>query len=515
MGRVLIEQNKFITGESQEFSEEDKAYTKNKGRFVKSMVNFEPADEEGNIDLSKGFSLIHDTGIRSPFQNIEFAIDDNGITRFIGAVSGNLVEISNWKDTPSHEIKSTALATSGFVDIIPVTKKITGSFENYLVILDGTECKKFDFTSLSQLATGIHKASFGIFANDVLFTNDMDEKALFRFSGALDPEDFTSVGNSGFVQLGTNTNPITGACPIFVPADNSTNIIVTKKNQTYAVSGTTTYNQYIFSEQIGARSPQGLIALGQEVIFCNNENITQLTALSYNGTLRPKNIANPIQKKYQSLINADAMQNSFIFNDKKNYKMYFMLPSTFEYPSIAYGLTPKLGFFRRDFYENQFTCSATDPDTGEIYLGDIYGRIFKFNSGYTYNGKSYTAYIEYGKTDFGSSKIKMGLTQAGDKITKIVAKVSEDVNISLETQKYSRSGAVQALETKDLVFKRKNEARYGRALYGQSTYSNYDIIEKSFELGVFDAINVTVKCEANGSPITIKELTLLAEEGIV
>ncbi len=513
MGRILIEQNKFIYGESQEFSEEDKAYTKNKGKFVQSMVNFEPAEEEGNIDLSMGFELIHDTGIRSPFQNIEFAVDDNGTTRFIGAVAGNLLEISDWTSTASHEIKSSALATSGFVDIIPVTRKVTGAFENYLVILDGTECKKFDYTSLSLLKTGVHKASFGIFVNDRLFTNDMDEKALFRWSDALDPQGYT-VNNSGFVQLGTNTNPITGACPIFVPADNTTNIVVTKKNQTYAVTGTTTYAQYIFSEEIGARSPQGLIALGQEVIFCNDTNIYQLTALTYNGTLRPKNIANPIQKKYQSLINKSSMNNSFIFNDKKNSKMYFMLPSTFEYPSIAYGLTSKLGFFRRDFFENQFTCSATDPDTGEIYLGDIYGRIFKFNSGYTYNEKPYLSYIEYGKTNFASNKIKMGVSQAGDKRTQLTAKVTENIDLSLEIQKYSRNGAIQSFESKPISFKRKNEARYNKALYNQSAYSKYDIIEKSFELGVFDTINLTLKHEANGSPITIKELTLLAEEGI-
>jgi len=85
--------------------------------------------------------------------------------------------------------------------------------------------------------TTTHVASFGIFLNGRLWTNDINEPALLKGSKAFTIDDFTGVDDAVFYLMGNNTNPINCMSAMFLPFYNTTNIIVAKQNELWALSG--------------------------------------------------------------------------------------------------------------------------------------------------------------------------------------------------------------------------------------------------------------------------------------
>ena len=516
MARILTENMKEIMGEGRNIDDLDRRYLKK--QTVYSMVNFENSLFQGKITPSKGITKILQISDKMPLQNIKFSKDDNGVAKLTAVSNGNIYNVVDWTTTATVTKIDDGLHKTNFVDIISVTKKdiVAGTSVSFLTFLDGSNYpQKYDYSTISNLTTN-HKASFGIFLNERLWTNDIDEPALFRFSSAFLPDDFgtTAPATGGFKQIGENTNPLTAVSSIFIPGDNNSHIILAKSNQIWGVSGTdsTNYQQYLINNnEAGTNSPRGLITLGQELLILGNDDIYRYSTLTQQGIITRKDISDPIRKIYKENINTDYMSNAFMFFDNKENntgRIYSFVPTILDKINEAFVYDRSGLWFRRNFDTNYFTCIDKDPDSGLVYVGDIFGNIFLLNDGYTYNGNDYQCYIDFGFKDFGT-----GVTKSGTPNNFIEINTSEDIDITLDILKIGKNGGIFSKDTVTLPFKRK-KYRYDTAKYGNSIYSNSTRVRQEFEIGLFSKLKVQLKLE-KAQNFTINEINLECYESLI
>lgn len=513
MGRVISRVFKQITSEGRNIDDLDRQQAK-KVSQVYSLINFEPSGKIGKIRPSKGISLIGQVDARKPIQNLKFSKNNAGTTKLTAIANGIIYDITGWSSTATITQIATGLHSTNFVDIVSCTKKDigAGTIDNFLVLLDGDNYpQKYDYSTKSNLTTN-HKASFGLFVGERLHTNDITEKALWRYSKAYEPDDFTTADNAGFKQIGDNSNPLTAATNIFIPADNSSHIILAKEDQIWAISGNTpsSFAQYQINKTVGTKSPRGLIEVNQDLLILDKADIHRYSTLGSQGLLNQKKISDRIRDIYKESVNTSYLNNAFLFYDiydNNAGRIYCFFPTKTSNINEAMVYDRNDGWFRRYFNNYYFTCADKDPDTGIAYAGDIFGNIWQLNTGYKYNNDNYRCFIDFGFLDFGVSVVKTGTP---NNYLEIEAK--EDANVNLNILMLGKEGGFYGQQEKTLSFIRK-KYQYGSAKYGHALYSESTRIRKEFETGIFNKLKIQLSMDA-AKDIEFNELYLEAESGL-
>ena len=522
-GRSLAVSFRSITGESRQ------VYDLDRGSDIKTLsscINFEPTNQAGKIQISKGFTLVCDLGTYSPLQNMKITKDDTDTSRFTAISAGNVFDISDWASSATSSQKASGLKSSGFIDIVATTKSNTtlGTSTNFLTLLDGVlNPQKYDYSSLTafSLSTAPQIANKGIYIHDRLWTDDVSQPALIHGSKAFVVDDFTGVDDAVFYQLGDNGNPLTAFTSLFMPADNSTHIFAAKKDELWAISGTepSDFQEYQISagEQgvsVGTQSPQGLLSVSGEIIILDNDSPKRYsTVISQSGVLRPQEIALPVKDMWEEDVNKDSLSNGFMcFSSKDGIagRIYSFIPNVINTCNEAFVYDRVGAWFRRQFWNYSFTCYAIDPDTHDIYLGDPFGRIFKFNDGYTYNNDSYNCVLDFGWIDFNAP----GIQKTGTPFSFLETDIYADTSIALNIIKKARNGNITEEITKNFNLKRQ-EFKYGISKYGESFYTSKSTEKSYFSLGSFDTCKVQMLINNNGANFTINQLYLTADPGNV
>jgi hypothetical protein len=491
---------------------------------VYSMINFQPSKKIGKIEISQGFSLVCDTGSHTAIQNMNIGQDNDENLKFTSISGGNIYDIGNWTSGATVTQKATGLKTSGFIDIIPSTKSdtTTGTSTSFLTILDGVLIpQKYDYDTLTALSstTATQVASFGIYLNGKLWTNDVNEPALMHGSKAFTIDDFTGTDDAVFYQIGNNDNPVTCATSMFLPFYNTTNLIIAKNNELWAISGTTPDDFQVFritedEGGIGTQSPQGMIEVqGDLIILEDNIPRRYSTSIQQTGILKPQEIALPIKDAWGEDVNTDALKNGFVFFASKEGitgRIYNFVPNTIETCNEAFVFDRAGAWFRRKFYNYSFTAYAIDPTDHTVYVGDNVGRIFKLNDGYTYNGDNYRAFLDTGWTDFGVVESQ----KTGTPFSYIENDIYENTSFSLNIVKRARNGNITEATTKNFNLVRQ-EFQYDLAKYDESFYTDRTTVKSLFSLGSFHTCKLQLSLNNNGSNFTINSLVLDADAGVI
>lgn len=508
-----------ILGESRAVAEE---YRRGRGgiNYVHSLVNMEPSSSiKGEITRSKGFKEIYDTKIDSPMQNIAFAKDSNSVLKFIGICNKKVIDIANWKTTtPSHSVKG-SVTNLGYVDIIPCSDKNLGEI---LVLLDGDYPNYYNFTSVAQLHTN-HKSTFGLFTNGRLWSNKIDEKGLIWGSAPDDTADYDVLHFAGFLLFGSNFDAATAMSTIFIPFDNSTHIVVAKKNEMYAISGnsfdlensSTPFLPYTLNlGGAGTLSPRGLIQVDQEVFILGETDIKQYSSIvSDNGVLKPKDSSEAERSIYRDNINPAFMADSFMFYnqyDGRDGRIYSFVP-TIEAGKCNYAFCldrMTAGWFRRDFHYFNFTCYAVDPSTNKMYLGSSDGKIYEFNpeAYYSYNGNGYSSFVDYGFVDFGLPSATKTISPS----SWIDIETSGATNVDLTIIKKNENGYVKPSKINLTV--NPLQGLYDSSKYDETLYNAKLSARKKLDLkGSFEEIAVQLKIFEPDVNIIIKGMELEAQ----
>ena len=487
-----------------------------------SCINLQPSKKLGKLEISPGFTLVCDTETRNPIQNMNISRDDSGDLKFTAISEGKIYDIADWTSTPVITEKATGLKAEGFIDIVPSTKSDvnTGTSVSFLTILDGVLIpQKYDYSSLTPFPnTTTHVASFGIFLNGRLWTNDINEPALLKGSKAFVIDDFTGVDDAVFYLMGNNTNPITCMTAMFLPFYNTTNIIVAKQNELWALSGSTPddFTPYRITEDeggIGTQSPRGMIEVQGDLIILEDSIPRRYsTSIQQTGVLKPEEIGLPIKDAWLEEVNTEYLKNSFVFFASKEGitgRIYNFVPNVIDACNEAFVYDRAGAWFRRKFYNYSFTCYAIDPTDHTIYLGDNIGRIFKFNDGYSYNGDSYKAFLDTGWMDFGAVEAQ----KTGTPFSYIENDIYADTNLSLGIIKRGRNGNLTEETMKNFNLVRQ-EFQYDLSRYDESFYTDRTTVKSLFSLGSFHTCKIQLSLDNNGSDFTINNLVLDADVGI-
>lgn len=514
MGRIKTEQYRNIYGINRAYEETDISQ-KGNNKYARTLINIEPSLEEGKFRKSKGFSLVADLGLAHKIQSLAFSTNSSGTQKFTAVCNGVVFDIQGWTSTAAWTIMDNSIGTDS-VQLIPATRRISSpySVENFLVILDGTTPKKYDYFSVTEL-TDNHNASIGAFVGDRLWTNDVDEPALERYSAPFEIEDFTTTDAAGLVQCGDNSNSITANTTLFVPQSNSTNIIVAKENELWTITGNTpdTFQSNLYSAKYGTRAQGGLVQIGQDVLILTDDDIKILSTLNQQGIVQQGDISSPVRSLIRDdeihKFNKSYMQNAFIMFDEKDGRdgrIYAFVPNNASNEvTKAYVYDKQQSWFLRDFNNYVFTCYAIDPKTGEVYMGDNAGRIFKFNNGTTYNGEEYRWFLETGGNDFSTP----GQLKTGTVNNFIELKAEEDFSLTMELIKKSREGFYYPVSTKTINYK-SHKFVHGSAKYGESVYTSASSQKKYFKTGNFDELSVILYGTASAE-FELKNIYLQAE----
>ena len=517
MGRALSEVFSNIKGESRAYKETERKTAKGNA-FVYSCINMEPDYQAGVLTTSKGFKKILSLNNYKKVDNINISLSDAGAWRFTAISGGAVYDIANWQSgTISKSVKHTGM-NENFTDIIPVNDRTDGS--NYLVLLDGGYPKKYDFSTVANL-TENHNASFGMFYNDRLWTNDVDEKNLAKWSAAGDPSAFTTVNNAGFLPMGDALNPLTAMSTLYVPQDNSTHIVLAKRDEIWGISGNsgsiedaTRFQSYSMNiGETGTQSPRGLCKAGQEVYVLGDSDIKPYSTLNNYGIIKPNDISENIRPIYRENVNKDKLDQAFMFFDDfggKTGRLYSFVPTnSLERNTKAFVYDYSGGWFRRDFHSFGFSCMCKDPLTNKIYAGDYFGNIYEFNTGFNYDGKAYSKFVDFGFVDFGAPKISKssGVNSYID---------MEVINAeSLEIATLIKNNNAILASKKTLSFENYKYG-YDEVSYNETIYDYKHEIKEAIEMeGVFDEFCVQVSNTSIDTNFKIKKLYLEAEAGVI
>jgi len=485
MASILNQLYKFVIGETSRYFDKDIAYSKKAGMYVYKLINFEPDDEEGKLRVCKGLEKVIRVPSNEKIVNFKFSRDDNGV-QHLTVVSGNkLYEIFDWDTSPRAELRANDIG-DGYVSIIPVTDKdySGGTYTEYLAILDGGNPRKYDYNSLSSLSTN-HNARLGLYVNDRLITNDEDEKALVHWSKA-------------------------GS--IFVPYDNTTHVIIAKRDEMHAIYGTssTEFGQYELNiGTCGTRSPQGLVQVGQEIFILHDTEIKRYSTLRSQGILKEDALVADIYKFWKDEVNKEQLENGLIIKDNLDKKIYFMCSKddlNINNSSFVYAGDGK--WYERLFNNIGITAWDVDPQTNIVYVGDDSGNVYKFNVGYNYDGQGYRCYIDYGLNDMKTKYSKVGTIDSYLDI-----EFSDSFSLDLSMIKFNKNGNIINSEIKTLDYNDKR-SRYDRSNYDNNYYISVVNERKNIKLGVFDTIQTKIVYNnINSVGFKINELSLNATQG--
>jgi hypothetical protein len=401
----------------------DKIYTNQENiSKVYNMVNIEPSSIAGELQKSPGFKLVIDTGSLSPINNIFFSVDNNQQQRMTITSNSSLYDIQNWNNLSSVSKLIIPNTIQGNMFLVSITDKNLGKV---IVIINGIDPPYvYDYSSISNLNNNLSFiSSFGFYSNDRLWLNDINEQSVIHWSTALDCTDFTTVDNAGLLQMGDGKTKITAIGRMFVPKDNSTNLIVSKANEIWGISGDTgdstdanRFKQFPISENvIGTTNNHGLISIDQQLMVIGANDISLLGKTIY-GNIVKESFFDELRDFYRTEINISNVDNFIpIINNKDGYysRVYILcssLNTTYNNKALVFDAIN--GWFIRDFGTFRFCSIAVDPDTNKIYLGSSDGKIYVIeNDYYLYDQTSYESLLETGFINFSYDQDGKQLTE--------------------------------------------------------------------------------------------------------
>jgi|GEM_PF-2265283 len=514
MGRIVSELFTYIKSEDRS----QKATKRNTTvgiTSVDSLINIEPDYKTGVLRVSKGFVEKIHLGTRNPVRNINITKDGSGNYKFTAIQNGKVFDITNWRSGTIAKTEKHSGLTDTYTHIVPATETGVAS---YLVLLSGTDYpQKYDFNSVTQL-TSNHKANFGVFVNDRLWTDDVDEPARVRWSAAGIPDNFTTVDNSGSLLIGSSLKPLTAMSSMFVPAYQSTNIVLAKEDEMHAVTGNSgdssdanRFRQYEYSkERVGTSSPRGLQKAGSELFILCKDNIVPFSTLNNQGYIRPQDISKPIRPLLKDRMNPDYLENSFMafLDEGENGRLYSFVPFVgYDKNNVSFVYDFSGGWFRREYHHYAFTCITKDPQTGQVFAGDVNGNIYEFNTGYNYNGEGYKKVISLGDVDFrlpSSTK-----THSARSYIEIEAPTGGVDNIKIEKQ--DKIGSAVLLDTFEFDIE-NYKAIYDDSQYDLSVFDDSRTIKKYLDFkGCFDKTKIIISNFDADTNFKINEIYLEAD----
>ncbi len=254
------------------------------------------------------------------------------------------------------------------------------NFEDFLILVNGTDIKKWNGTTLSNLG-GSPPAGAKFVTNDNIRVW-LAEGDTISWSGYLDTEDWTSTENSGFVQYYTpNGGDITALREFY--GDKW----VWKADAMAVIKGTDYYNYQLVSvsNDIGCVSYKTIVEVGDTLFWQARDNI-----YGHQGG-KPFAIGNAI-RQFLDAVNQAQISKCCAFTDGIRYYLNLVTGAETE-PNIRLMFDPRYNIWRVSHIAGTEDYRYGVLFNSTLFAGDATGQTWTVNNGTTNNGAAIPAQV--------------------------------------------------------------------------------------------------------------------------
>lgn len=358
--------------------------------------------KEGAIVKEKGFTLLHELPIAEDAEigGLHHYIKSSNNTNYTIVAAGDKLYNLNGET---------------FVDISRVAPYEPNRIWNFITFNDscigvnGYDVpQKYSGGSAAVSITNAPVASSVVesYNNRVFMAGDPDEPTKLSYSALLDPDDWTTVNDAGWLEVGLNDGQKITALKAYFDI-----LLVFKERSIYALSGYSgdpTSENFFFVKQlnasVGAVSHRAIEQVGNTLFFLSDDGVYALEAVQVYGDLGLKNVSYKISSLFEGL-NKSEMENSFSVHDFEENRLWFFVPSgsstennlilIYDYSLNAWtkrsGFTSKCGLVYKRLENPKY----------EFITGSYDGYLQKQKDGFTYAGEPINAYYVTPWYDFG------------------------------------------------------------------------------------------------------------------
>ncbi|MEW5820329.1 MAG: hypothetical protein AB1782_09075 [Cyanobacteriota bacterium] len=349
----------------------------------------------GAIEKEKGYILYNDTAIiNSP--------EVGGIYSYIKNSTDNqyiIVAAGTKLYTTSNGI---------FTDITRISSDYTNNtvwdfatFNNICIAVNGEdEPQKYSGGANAEDLGGIPPVGskyIEIYQNRVFMAGETANPTKLSYSALSDPEDWTTVDDAGWMEVGLNDGQKIVGIKSFFDV-----LVVFKERSIYILSGSSgdpASNDYFVLEpinaSIGAVSNRSIVQVGNDLYFLSEKGVYTLSGVQSYGDLNVSNISFKIQSLIDEL-HKGILSESFAINDYEEGRIWFFVAKgsaqennfilIYDYNLNAWtkrsGFSSKCGLIFKDHSASKV----------KIYTGSYDGYIYYQKQTYNYNGSPIESY---------------------------------------------------------------------------------------------------------------------------
>lgn len=236
-----------------------------------------------------------------------------------------------------------------------------------------------------------------VFKNRVFLAGDETNPTKLSYSALANPEDWHTIDDAGWVEVGLNDGQKITALKAFFDV-----LLIFKEHSIYALTGSSgdpTSDDYFYlrpvNSSIGAASNRSIVQVGNDLFFLSYSGIYGLRGVQSFGDLNVINISFKIQPLIDGLNKAN-LAKSFAINDIEEGRIWFFVStgsSTKNDQVLIYDYVLDAWTRRSGFSVN---CGILYKDaaaaTERMLTGAYNGFIYHQKQGYSYAGQPIQAY---------------------------------------------------------------------------------------------------------------------------
>lgn len=240
----------------------------------------------------------------------------SGEVRYFGVIFGTTLAAVVGKNL--YTLSGGSWTSAGTLFSAATGRVYAADFMDWAVFADGTECKKYDGTSIKSVGTSGKPTNAKFLANHAwhLFTASDADKYL-RYSAVESIDDWSAPGDAGQELVETTREAYAGGLTAF-----DGNILYFKQNAMFELYGTDPVNFSLLcmSRDIGCISQASLVEVRGHLYFMGPDGVYR-----YGGGVIPRSISYPIQKYIDNL---DSTRAEAIAAGSDGERYYLALPQT-------------------------------------------------------------------------------------------------------------------------------------------------------------------------------------------
>lgn len=376
---------------------------------------------------------------------------------------------------------STGAATDLFTSLTSNQRMCFVTFKGLLIGCNGVDApKKWDgstaMTDLGGWPPSIDGVTPGmpsmaeIFSNRLVLSGDANYPSMIYLSELENAENFTpAIGatSAGAIQVSPGDGEkITALKTLFLPNSNEELLIIFKERSTYLLSGNDpdTFTLQKISGEFGAVSHQGVIIVGNELMFLSPEGITSLSTATTQGNIITGFLSSAIQPQIASL-NRSALGGSFAVHLRQRQEVWWFVPNG-SYTQNQTVLVYNYGINQAWSLRSGLSADCGVVRNDQLYTADYAGYIQQQLTGNNYNGQPIPWTYRTGFMNFSAPRLRKRV-----KDIQLFLKQISTVDVTVNFYWDFKRSAVNRQSRVLSVVPDASSSIYGIAIFGQDEYN--------------------------------------------